>query len=174
MRPHLLALSLAVFGLLPRLGAQSIVISDIDREHGVGWAKVDGGWVNKSWVPGLTTLRVKLRLDSGAARGGFFARAYFFDKNKALILEYKSPPQVEVELGRKYATLPPHWKDAENYEIYFPIPPEKDKGPGDWKTAIVVFGNADMVVADAYPGNANLQDFSFPEKDRLAALPSAP
>lgn len=133
------------------------------------------GWVNSSWVSGLNTLRVKLRLDSGAARGGFFARAYFFDKNKQLVLEYKAPPQVEVKLGEKYATLPPVWKDGGTYEVFFPIPADKEKGANAWKTAIVVFGNSEMAVADAYPATAvNLNDFSFPERDRVEKSPAGP
>jgi hypothetical protein len=154
-------------------------ISDVSTESGTSEAvpviksvsrfrNSMNAWVDKGWVRGLNTLRAKLRLESGASQGGFFVRAYFFDRDNVKVLEYKKPPQVEVGPG-KYATLPTFWKDKEDYEIYFPIPNDKDGGPSGWKTAIVVFGNSKKVVADVTPSNTSLEAFDFPEKANLLA-----
>lgn len=123
-------------------------------------------WVDDKWVRGLNTLRVKIRVDSGAAQGGFFVRAYFFDRNGAKILQYKKPPQVEVS-GGKYASLPPIWEDKEDYEIFFPIPESFDRGASGWKSAVVVFGNSNAVVADVTPSSTSLDALDFPEKADL-------
>ncbi len=123
-------------------------------------------WVGKEWKNGLNTLKVVARIDSGSEAGGFYARAYFYDGSGSKLLEWKKPPQVEVNRGGTYAALPARWSDGEDFEIYFPIPEEIDRGANRWKTAIIVFGNATTAVADAYPSSSiDLKDFQFPERD---------
>jgi hypothetical protein len=129
-------------------------------------------WVNDAWVKGLNTLRVRLRVDSGAENDGFFARAYFFDKDRNEVLAYKKPPQVEVKMGWQYVSLPPMWKNKEDVEVFFPIPEAKERGPSQWRTAVIVFGNKQTVTAASYPATGvNLDDFSFPEKASLKEAP---
>jgi hypothetical protein len=129
-------------------------------------------WVDKSWKKGLNTLRVTVQLDTGAEAGGFHARVYFFDATKKRIFGWPDPPQVSVGPG-SYVSLPAAWKNGESYDLHFPVPQRIDEGPGQWRTAIVVFGNAGAVTAESYPAAGRVAEFDFPEKARLPAEPPA-
>lgn len=124
-------------------------------------------WVNKRWVNGLNTLRVTVQVDAGAAANDFYARVYFFDAAKKLVFAWQNPPQVAVRTGGAYVSLPGFWKDGQSYDLHFPIPAEYDRGAGQWRTAIVLFGNTKAIVAESYPAAGQVAEFDFPEKGRL-------
>jgi hypothetical protein len=128
-------------------------------------------WVRDSWMTGLNTLRVRLRIDSAATAGGFFAKAYFYDKDKHKVLKYDEPTEAEVTYGKQFVSLPTVWEDKKDFEVYFAIPEDKDRGPNSWRTAIVVFGNKHAVVAGTFPHTVvDIDEFSFPEKPAVKAM----
>lgn len=134
------------------------------------------GWVDGEWIPGLITLKAKVRLESGAETGKPFVKAYFFDASGNRVLDYQKPPQVEVKRGIEYVSLPPIWQNKTDYEIHFPIPAAFERGNNKWRTAVIVFGNKQNAVAAIYPsGSKEIEDLDFPERDLvLAAANTAP
>jgi hypothetical protein len=150
----------------PELGAADIkpVIKRISRYRNGLPASVNGHWVS-----GLNTLRVTVQVDSGAEANDFYARVYFFDADRKRIFDWQNPPQVAVKAGGLYTTLPGIWKNAQSYDLHFPIPAKYDQGAGQWRTAVVLFGDKKAVVAESYPAAGKAGDFDFPEKERTAA-----
>jgi hypothetical protein len=126
-------------------------------------------WVDKGWVSGLNTLRVTVQVDSGAEAHDFYARVHFFNAEKKEIFAWANPPQVSVRTWGTYVSLPAIWKNGESCDLHFPIPQKIDQGAGSWRTAVVIFGDAKAVVAEAYPATSKVADFDFPEKGRLPA-----
>jgi hypothetical protein len=120
--------------------------------------------IDHEWVNGLDTLKVTVQLDSGAEAGDFFARLYLFDADKKKVFAWSSPPQVAIRAGGTYASLPASWKNAETYDLHFPIPAAYEQGPHQVRTAVVVFGDKQVVAAESYPAAGKWADFDFPEK----------
>lgn len=143
--------------------ADAVVVDPVIRQI-VRYRNANNAWVDKTWKSNLTTLRVRVRLNSGADAGGFFARAYFFGSDGKLLFSHKKPPEVEVRRGQEYVSLPPIWRDNTDYEIHFPVPDDYERGDKRWRTAVVVFGNSGQAVAATFPTTANPADFEFPEK----------
>ncbi len=131
-------------------------------------------WLDNEWKRGVNVLKSKIRIHSGAAAGGFFVCAYFFDKEGNQILATKSPPQIELRRGSEYVTLPPFWENGKPYEVYFPIPPALETGSGRYQDVVIVFGNKEAAVAGVFPtSRTDIATLDFPEKALVAQTAAA-
>ena len=92
-----------------------------------------------------------------------FAKAYFYDKNKKLIVSLEQPSLVDRNNGTGLSAMPVFFRKNKKENIYF-ILPKTIANSLNW-SVVVVFGDRHGAVASLYSRqNVHIEDFDFPEK----------
>ncbi len=98
-----------------------------------------------------------------AASMNVIAKAYFYNKDRALIATVKEP--TPVDRGEGLLAMPALLPKAKEVAICFAVPKEVFVSSG-WYV-VVVFGDKDGAIASVYPkgGGLTAKSFTFPERD---------
>lgn len=92
-----------------------------------------------------------------------FAKAYFYDKDKKLIVSMEQPSLVDRNDGTGLSAMPVFFRKNRKEDVYF-ILPRKIANSFRW-SVVVVFGDQHGAVASLYSRqNVYIEDFDFPEK----------
>lgn len=124
-------------------------------------------WVNGDWRDGTKGILVSAKVEDALPSGNYFMRVHYFDTDNKLIHTQKQPTQIEIDdAANTYTKLPQFAKIGRSHDAYFPF--DKDVEAGDWRKAVVVFGN-DQSVDLAIIGGASsdLAKLNFPEKAKF-------
>jgi hypothetical protein len=131
-------------------------------------------WCDGGWKEGINVVEVSLMVEEGAESGGFYVRAYYYDKDGKLLQSFDQPPRAEAANRREYVSLPAVWKNMIGETVSFPISPKWENGDKRLQDVVIVFGNGHRAVA-AMSSNSRgkIEDFEFPEKTLVLATASA-
>jgi len=130
------------------------------------------GWVDNGWKDYVPCIQAGLRVTQVMANEKPFARAYFYDKDNALVQKDNDPPQVSDNYST-YTGMPALFKPMQDQKVFFPISVKSTQPSTKWLHVVIVFGDKSSVAAEAYP-KADLAKFDFPEKElalKNAAVP---
>ncbi len=131
-------------------------------------------WCDGGWKKGINVVEVSLMVEEGAESGGFYARAYYYDKDGKLLQSFDQPPRAEASNGREYVSLPAVWKNMIGETVSFPISPKWESGDKRLQDVVIVFGNGHRAVAAMSSNSSGKpEDFEFPEKALVLATAAA-
>jgi hypothetical protein len=123
----------------------------------------------------IPQVEVEVKVSEQAQSKNLVARAYFFDDSGKLVATVKEPAVAQhfVSDGVRGNVHPFAWPTLvpanSRQELFFPLPV---KLPANW-SMVVVFGNANGVVASAAPDGQE-QILDYPEKELVAKTQLSP
>ena len=172
MKNILAALTLIVFVCTGSVFAQgrkhqpnnTYVIEKV-KKQGVRWAFVD-----RAWKRDALCIRADIYVTHALKEDTkFYAKAYFYNKDKKIMHVYAKPALAKKGQGEDYTTLPGYLVPNQKYEIYFPITEKIKSKTYKWENSLVVFGDENKAVAKLYKtgGFGKIKDYDFYEKNLI-------
>lgn len=139
--------------------SENYLITGLTKENTGQYIATSEGWEHD-----IQSLRVKIRFKgSSQPADKQYLKAYFYDRNNALIQTYGKPPRIEISEGN-YADQKVKFKKNDTAELFFPLSAYLEER--DWKRCIVVFGDNKEATARIYP-SGDLSDFAFKERVKI-------
>jgi len=109
----------------------------------------------------IECLEVTVSVKQNIAARDVMTRVHFYDESRKLIGSLSTPSPAGPKKIKRHFALPVLFNEGKKERLFFAIP-ERVKGKR-W-SAVVVFGDKKEAVAVAYPSNALLARFDFPER----------
>jgi len=119
-------------------------------------------FVEQSWKSNVPVIEVNLRTNEDLQSKKPFVKAYFYDKDKNLIVKADMPSAYTVA-GKGTVLIPDYLKPKETYKVCFGITSQALDLHRKWMHVIVVFGEGNRAVAAIYPP-VDPTPFQFDEK----------
>jgi hypothetical protein len=119
-------------------------------------------FVDQAWKRNVPVIEVDLRTYEDLQGKKPFIRAYFYDREKKLILKANGPSPYSVP-GKGTVKVPDYLKPKETYLVCFGIPDQALDVQRKWSRVLVVFGEGNRAVAEMYPPDDEAL-FEFDEK----------
>jgi len=119
-------------------------------------------FVDKAWKRNVPVIEVDVRTHEDLQGKKPFIRAYFYDREKKLILKANAPSPYTVP-GKGTVNVPDYLKPKETYLVCFGIPDQALDVQRKWARVLVVFGEGNRAVAEVYPPDG-AAPFEFDEK----------
>lgn len=120
-------------------------------------------YVDSAWKRNAPVIEVSLRANEDLQDKKPFVKAYFYDKDKKLIVKADRPSEYSEGPGKGTARLPDHIKPKETYKVCFAITDQAQDIHRKWTRVLVVFGEGDKAIAEVFPKD-DLTLFEFDEK----------
>jgi hypothetical protein len=117
--------------------------------------------VDSAWRRNALCVQAVVRLNESVGAKAPSLKAYFYNKNRQLVLEHKHPSLVQDHPDPPPA--PERFLPGRKYMVFFGVNNSIERGKDKWKHAIIVFGNRDKAAAEIYP-KEDIAQFDFPEK----------
>lgn len=127
--------------------------------------------VNNAWQYNTPCVEVALRVMEEIGTTTPILKAYFFNKERELVLESSRPSQVSFGDGQSVST-PATYRPGKKSTIYFAVHPNVQRGKNKWKYCVVVFGDKETAAASVYPKD-DIKLFKFKESDLVGKKPAA-
>jgi hypothetical protein len=121
--------------------------------------------INDGWRSNFPAIEMDIRVTEKVTEKPY-ARIYYFDKDKKLIVNHKQVARFSDD-GANYYSMPAVYAPKKWSSVCFGI---SDRADG-WHRAVVVFGGKTSATAEVYPAG-NISDYEFNEK--ALVLKSAP
>jgi hypothetical protein len=116
-------------------------------------------YIEQAWKRNAPVIEVDLRTNEDLQGKKPFVKAYFYDKDKKLIVKADEPSQY-VQPGKGMTKIPDYLKPKETYKVCFGISTQALDLRRKWTRVLVVFGEGNRAVAEVYPpDDAALFDF---------------
>ena len=119
-------------------------------------------YVDESWKKNAPVIEVQLRTDEDLQGKKPFVKAYFYDKDKKLIVKADRPSEY-TEPGKGSIRIPDYLKPKETYKVCFGITAQALDVHHKWSRVLVVFGEGNRAFAEVYPPD-DAAAFEFDEK----------
>jgi len=120
-------------------------------------------YIEQAWKRNAPVIEVDLRTNEDLQGRKPFVKAYFYDKDKKLIVKADEPSQY-VQTGKGMMKIPDYLKVRETYKICFGITTQALDTHRKWTRVLVVFGEGNRAVAEVYPPDDPAL-FEFDEKN---------
>ncbi len=119
-------------------------------------------YVDGAWKRNVAVIEVSLRTNEDMQGKKPFVKAYFYDKDKKLIVKADGPSEY-TERGKGTVRMPDYLKPKEEYKVCFGVTEQALDLHRKWTRVLVVFGEGKRASAEVYPpDDATL--FEFDEK----------
>jgi hypothetical protein len=120
--------------------------------------------LEEKWRTDITDrIEVSLRVADPTPSDKVFVRAYFYDKDGALLHKFREPVKLwrHTKIGFEPVGMPAVLEKGKDTKVYFPITGELEVSK--WKKVLVVFGTSTAAEARVYP-TGSLEGLDFPER----------
>lgn len=121
--------------------------------------------INDGWRSNFPAIEMDIRVTEKITEQPY-ARIYYFDKEKKLLVNHKQVARFSDD-GSNYYAMPVVYAPKKWSSVCFGI---SDRADG-WHRAVVVFGGKQFATAEVYPAG-NISDYEFKEKELV--LKSSP
>lgn len=119
-------------------------------------------YIEKAWKDNAPVIEVDVRVNEDLKGKKPFVKAYFYDKDKKLIVKANEPsPYTDRNKGS--VTIPDYLKPKETYKVCFGITDQALELRRKWARVLIVFGEGNNAVAEVYPPD-DTAAFEFDEK----------
>jgi hypothetical protein len=119
-------------------------------------------YVDQSWKTNVPVIEVDVRTNEDLQGKKPFVKAYFYDKEKKLIVKADRPSDYTAP-GKGTIRIPDYLKPKDTYKVCFGITDQALDVHRKWARVLVVFGEGKRAVAEIYPAD-DAALFEFDEK----------
>lgn len=119
-------------------------------------------YVEQAWKRNVPVIEVNLRTNEDLQGKKPFVKAYFYDKDKKLIVKADRPSEYS-EPGKGTVRMPDYMKPKETYKVCFGITDQALDVHHKWTRVLIVFGEGNRAVAAVFPSD-DPAAFEFDEK----------
>jgi hypothetical protein len=119
-------------------------------------------YVDEAWKKNAPVIEAQLRTIEDLQGKKPFVKAYFYDKDKKLIVKADRPSEY-TEPGKGSIRIPDYLKPKETYKVCFGITAQALDVHHKWSRVLVVFGEGNRATAEVYPPD-DIGSFEFDEK----------
>jgi hypothetical protein len=119
-------------------------------------------YVDQAWKRNVPVIEVNVRTNEDLQARKPFVKAYFYDKDKKLIVKADRPSDY-TEGAKGTIRIPDYLKPKETYKICFGITDQALDVHHKWARVLIVFGEGTRSVAEVFPSD-DPSLFDFDEK----------